>query len=99
MSLQSQLGSKGLYASETIGAMIPSSLREYCNAPHLTAGTYFKPEPQRQGHAELVHVIHIQRHHRRTPDNLVPRNEVVFNPSEGWKCVRIVDMQGFRNLG
>jgi hypothetical protein len=31
-------------------------------------------------------LIYVQRHQKRTPDNLVPGRERDFNPAAGWDC-------------
>lgn len=63
---------------------VPRSLVGFCDAPRISAAKYRHPSQQ---HAKLVHVIHVQRHHKRTPDNLVPESEASFSPPEGWQCV------------
>lgn len=67
------------------------SLPDYCNGPRVNAAHYSLPSQARQEPAaELVYVLNIQRHAKRTPDNLVPNGgEGMFNPPEGWDCVSI----------
>ncbi|GAA98983.1 uncharacterized protein L969DRAFT_104438 [Mixia osmundae IAM 14324] len=55
-------------------------LESFCRAPHVTPSTY---PPVKARTAALEHVLIFQRHHRRTPDNLLPR-EATFN--ETWSC-------------
>jgi hypothetical protein len=66
---------------------IPSSLAWYCNANHVKAADYQVPVQATRKEAKLVHVVYVQRHHKRAPDNLIPNDEKDFNSAEGWKCV------------
>lgn len=72
--------------------------KDYCNAPHVNAAHYTLPSQaqhaashgHKSAHAQLVYVINIQRHAKRTPDNLVPNGgEGMFNPPGGWDCVSL----------
>ncbi|KII94408.1 hypothetical protein PLICRDRAFT_101602 [Plicaturopsis crispa FD-325 SS-3] len=73
----------GVYNSSTTPASLPWNTYNYCNAPHVNAAHYAKPTNV-EG-AELVYMNVMMRHHKRTPDNLLP-NENEFNPSTGWNC-------------
>lgn len=83
-------------SSDKMTLSIPSSLSWYCAASHTAASNYILP-PQlvKQNDyspptktAELIHLIHVQRHSKRTPVNLLP-NEQFYNPPEGWNCNNI----------
>ena len=71
----------------TSALSIPPSLAWYCNAAHVTAANYQRSSEARKADAELLHLVYVQRHHKRTPDNLVPGIENRLNPREGWVCV------------
>ena len=75
----------GVFTSSATPAHLPWDTYNYCNAPHVNAKQYQRP-PQAVGQdAKLVYVNVVQRHHKRTPDNLYP-NENIFNPAAGWDC-------------
>ncbi|SPC67605.1 related to acid phosphatase [Ustilago sp. UG-2017b] len=74
----------GVFTSSNTPARLPWDTYNYCNAPHVSAKHYELP-PQAKKDAKLVFVNVVQRHHKRTPDNLYP-NENVFNPPAGWDC-------------
>ncbi|PWY97721.1 phosphoglycerate mutase-like protein [Testicularia cyperi] len=74
----------GVYNSSATPAGLPWDTYNYCNSAHVNAKHYNKPSEVRKG-AELVYVQVVQRHHKRTPDNIYP-NEIVFNPPSGWDC-------------
>lgn len=65
-----------------MGSFYSHCVTDFCNAPHLSADHYNRPDDPT---AQLVYVTSFQRHAKRTPDNLVPRNEHLFNP-DGWDC-------------
>ncbi|SPO26984.1 related to acid phosphatase [Ustilago trichophora] len=73
----------GVFNSSTTPAGLPWDTYNYCNAPHVNAQHYERP-PQAKD-AKLVFVNVVQRHHKRTPDNLYPQ-ENIFNPASGWDC-------------
>ncbi|SJX62622.1 related to acid phosphatase [Sporisorium reilianum f. sp. reilianum] len=73
----------GVFTSSVTPADLPWDTYNYCNAPHVSAKYYERP-PQAKD-ARLVFVNVVQRHHKRTPDNLYP-NENIFNPAAGWDC-------------
>ncbi|KAJ1023572.1 hypothetical protein NDA16_003189 [Ustilago loliicola] len=74
----------GVFTTSTTPGHLPWDTYNYCNAPHISAKHYELP-PQAKKDAKLVFVNVVQRHHKRTPDNLYP-NENVFNPPAGWDC-------------
>ncbi|OJJ44438.1 hypothetical protein ASPZODRAFT_71773 [Penicilliopsis zonata CBS 506.65] len=49
----------------------------YCSMPHPREEDYWLPEPVENGSvkAELVYLEYLQRHHRRTPYNILPGGE------------------------
>lgn len=64
----------------------------YCSAPRVSVEHYDPPvqastTTEGEESAQLKHVIYVQRHEKRTPDNLVPERENAFNPTAGWDCV------------
>ena len=74
--------SVGIYNSSTTPAGLPWNTYNYCNAPHVSAKHYTRPA---QAHgAKLVYLNVVQRHHKRTPDNIYPQ-ENNFNPIP-WDC-------------
>lgn len=73
----------GVFTSSVTPASLPWDTYNYCNASHVNANHYERP-PQAKD-AKLVFVNVVQRHHKRTPDNLYP-DENVFNPASGWDC-------------
>ncbi|SNX85424.1 related to acid phosphatase [Melanopsichium pennsylvanicum] len=73
----------GVFNSSTTPAGLPWDTYNYCNAPHVNAAHYERPSQAKN--AKLVFVNVVQRHHKRTPDNLYP-NENIFNPAAGWDC-------------
>ncbi|GAC72039.1 hypothetical protein PANT_6d00041 [Moesziomyces antarcticus T-34] len=73
----------GVFNSSITPAGLPWDTYNYCNAPHVKAKHYTAaPEAK---NATLVYVSVVQRHHKRTPDNLYP-NENALNPASGWDC-------------
>lgn len=75
-------------SSITLANDVPASLNWYCDAPRLKTETYKDPILPSKG-SKLIHLIYVQRHHKRTPDNLVPNNENAFNSAQGWQCVSV----------
>ncbi|CAO1620168.1 unnamed protein product [Parajaminaea phylloscopi] len=73
----------GIYNTSYTPAHLPWDTYNYCNAPHLSHAHY---TPPREHNVRLVYVTAFQRHAKRTPDNLVPRDEKSFNPPGGWDC-------------
>ncbi|CAO1615853.1 unnamed protein product [Sympodiomycopsis kandeliae] len=91
LSNQTEGGFGGIYNSSVLPKSLPWNTYNYCNAPRVNAARYTVPEQaKRHGRsrsAELVYVLNIQRHAKRTPDNLVPNGgEAMFNPPSGWDC-------------
>lgn len=87
--------SDDLTPPDKMSLSIPSSLSWYCAAPHTSASNYtLPPQLVHDNHsppsqkAELIHLIHVQRHSKRTSVNLLP-NEQFYNPPEGWNCHNI----------
>ncbi|KAI0032631.1 phosphoglycerate mutase-like protein [Vararia minispora EC-137] len=74
----------GVYSSSTTPADLPWYTYNYCNAPHASKAHW---TPAGAG-ARLVYALTVVRHHKRTPDNLIP-SERVFNPPVGWTCADI----------
>ncbi|KDQ07331.1 hypothetical protein BOTBODRAFT_167077 [Botryobasidium botryosum FD-172 SS1] len=79
-------GTTGIYNSSVTPPSLPWNTYNYCNAPHLNAEHYHRPNV---ADAKLVHVTIMTRHHKRTPDNLLP-NENAYNPAEGWDCSNFI---------
>ncbi|PWN48681.1 phosphoglycerate mutase-like protein [Violaceomyces palustris] len=73
-----------IYNSSTTPSHLPWNTYNYCNAPHVSSRHYQVPEQAQGGKAELVYLNVIQRHHKRTPDNLYPRENELN--SQEWDC-------------
>ncbi|EMD35002.1 hypothetical protein CERSUDRAFT_157771 [Gelatoporia subvermispora B] len=72
----------GVYDSSTTPTNLPWNTYNYCNAPHLNAEHYSKPDNVTD--PKLVFLNVVMRHHKRTPDNLYPNeNELNAIP---WNC-------------
>ncbi|KAH9851200.1 phosphoglycerate mutase-like protein [Lenzites betulinus] len=72
----------GVYNSSTTPDNLPWNTYNYCNAPHVNAKHYRKPS--NVSDANLVYINAVIRHHKRTPDNLYPKeNELNAVP---WEC-------------
>lgn len=87
--------SQATVSLDKMSISIPSSLSWYCDAAHTAASNYtLPPQLNYDSHnhpgkkAQLVHLIHVQRHSKRTSVNLLP-NEQLYNPPEGWQCNHI----------
>ncbi|TFY78410.1 hypothetical protein EWM64_g5599 [Hericium alpestre] len=77
----------GVYSSSETPASLPWNTYNYCNAPHVNAKHYAVPN---EAHgSELVYLNVMIRHHKRTPDNLYP-TENVLNPPAGWNCTNFM---------
>ncbi|KAJ9480318.1 hypothetical protein PHBOTO_003569 [Pseudozyma hubeiensis] len=83
MSVSTTTPFPGVFTTSVTPAHLPWDTYNYCNAPHVNAAHYTRPTQARD--AKLVFVNVVQRHHKRTPDNLYP-NENIFNPAAGWDC-------------
>ncbi|KIJ51212.1 hypothetical protein M422DRAFT_158528 [Sphaerobolus stellatus SS14] len=78
----------GVYSGSQTPAQFPWNTYNYCNAPHVNAAHYSTP-PNATG-AELIYMNVMIRHHKRTPDNLYP-NENMLNPEAGWDCTDFLE--------
>ncbi|KAL0960733.1 hypothetical protein HGRIS_005757 [Hohenbuehelia grisea] len=78
----------GVYDSSTTPANLPWNTYNYCNAPHVNSAHYSSPPVK---DAKLVYLNVVMRHHKRTPDNLYPR-ENELNPPAGWDCTDLHQM-------
>lgn len=76
----------GVYNSSTTPSSFAWNTYNYCNAPHVNAAHYTKPDVEG---AEMVYMNVMFRHHKRTPDNLYP-DENGLNPAGGWNCSNFV---------
>ncbi|KAI0302453.1 phosphoglycerate mutase-like protein [Multifurca ochricompacta] len=74
LSAQPALSSQSLFR--------PWNLSSYCNAPHVNASHYERPEGEG---AELIHLSVLMRHHKRAPVALVP-NEREIDIDTNWDC-------------
>ncbi|KAI0633152.1 phosphoglycerate mutase-like protein [Trametes polyzona] len=73
---------RGVYNSSITPQGLPWNTYNYCNAPHVNAEHY--RAPTHASHAKLVNLNAVIRHHKRTPDNLYPKeNELNTFP---WEC-------------
>ncbi|EKM52252.1 uncharacterized protein PHACADRAFT_176271 [Phanerochaete carnosa HHB-10118-sp] len=78
---QTDLGSvTGVYNTSQTPADLPWDTYNYCNAPHVNAAHYTMPNVSG---AKLVYLNAVIRHHKRTPDNLYPQENVLNTP---WDC-------------
>jgi hypothetical protein len=58
----------------------------YCNSPHVSASTYVLP-PSYPSQSKLFHLTTFIRHHKRSPDNLFPREGRIRSTRGGeWDC-------------
>ncbi|KAI0071352.1 phosphoglycerate mutase-like protein [Panus rudis PR-1116 ss-1] len=74
--------SGGVYDSSHTPSNFPWNTYNYCNAPHVNTKHYTLPPVKG---AKLVYLNMVMRHHKRTPDNLYPKeNELNSVP---WNCV------------
>ncbi|KAJ3529634.1 hypothetical protein NM688_g7829 [Phlebia brevispora] len=89
---QSLSSANGVYDTSTTPSSLPWNTYNYCNAPHVNAEHYTRPNVTG---AKLVYMNAIIRHHKRTPDNLYPV-ESPLNPPAGWDCL---DFQQFNAGG
>ncbi|KAH7923012.1 phosphoglycerate mutase-like protein [Leucogyrophana mollusca] len=76
----------GVYNTSITPSYLPWNTYNYCNAPHVNAHHYVKPN---DSEAVLVYLNTMIRHHKRTPDNLYP-NEKELNPASGWDCTDFI---------
>lgn len=83
MSVNTTTPFPGIFTSSVTPANLAWDTYNYCNAPHVSAKHYKRPTQAQD--AKLVFLTVVQRHHKRTPDNLYP-NENIFNPASGWDC-------------
>lgn len=73
----------GVYSGSQTPSYLPWNTYNYCNAPHVNAAHY--SVPPNSSSAELVYMNVMIRHHKRTPDNAYP-DENMLNPATGWTC-------------
>ncbi|KAI0683289.1 phosphoglycerate mutase-like protein [Cytidiella melzeri] len=92
----SSVNNSGLASANGVysGSQTPSSLAwntyNYCNAPHVVPAHYTLPSAKG---AKLVYMNTVIRHHKRTPDNLYPQENMLNTP---WDCS---DFEQFNNGG
>ena len=88
----------GVYTAPADQASPPLAANgyNYCSMPHPRAETYSLPPPvaNQSVAARLVYLEYLQRHHRRTPYNILPGGEVCLIPLRKRKGQRM--MEGFR---
>ncbi|TCD60758.1 hypothetical protein EIP91_009551 [Steccherinum ochraceum] len=81
----------GVYNSSQTPANFPWNTYNYCNAPHVNAAHYVMPP---ESDVELKYVNMLMRHHKRTPDNLYPKENSIN--TQAWNCT---DFQEFAHGG
>ncbi|KAH8092212.1 phosphoglycerate mutase-like protein [Cristinia sonorae] len=70
----------GVYNSSKTPSNFLWNTYNYCNAPHVNAAHYNAPSKD----ADLVYLNMVMRHHKRTPDNLYPKENSVNTVP--WNC-------------
>lgn len=80
----------GVYNSSVTPSNLAWDTYNYCNAPHVNAAHYSRPDVSG---AKLVYLNTVMRHHKRTPDNLYPQENMLNTP---WDCL---DFQQFLHGG
>ncbi|KAI0341131.1 phosphoglycerate mutase-like protein [Trametopsis cervina] len=70
----------GVYNGSKTPSSLPWNTYNYCNAPHVVPAHYTLPIAKG---AKLVYVNTVIRHHKRTPDNLYPGENMLNTP---WDC-------------